>query len=288
MKANAREVETLLKGIISKKERAMKNGLGNDDLLGLLLETNTKESQESGSTKAMMSTEDIIGELKLFYFAGMETTAVLLTWTMVLLSMHPEWQDRAREEVLRIFGKNQPDSEGMNQLKTVSSEMPRHNILTFFSFQSHIYTKLQLMPFCVAGYNDITRGSKIVPAYTATWPGDISRNRAWRGQVPTWRCIFIANCVHPPQPGSLGRRCRRIQAREVRGGRLQGIQGRAGVLPVRLGVADMCWSELRITGGQDGLSHDPAALLVRALSVLHACTVRGLHSATTVWGADQA
>jgi len=79
-----------------------------------------------------MSTEDIIGELKLFYFAGMETTAVLLTWTMVLLSMHPEWQDHAREEVLRIFGKNQPDSEGINQLKTVSPKMPRHNILNFF------------------------------------------------------------------------------------------------------------------------------------------------------------
>ncbi|XP_066309239.1 cytochrome P450 CYP72A616-like [Miscanthus floridulus] len=130
MKENAREVETLLKGIISKRERAMKDGLDNDDLLGLLLESNTKETQESGSTKAVMSTEDMIGELKLFYFAGMETTAVLLTWTMVLLSMHPEWQDRAREEVLRIFGKNQPDSDGMNQLKSVT--MILHEVLRLY------------------------------------------------------------------------------------------------------------------------------------------------------------
>jgi len=120
MKANAREVEGLLKGIITKRERAMKEGLNNDDLLGLLLESNAKESQESGSARPTMTTEDIIGELKLFYFAGMETTAVLLTWTMVVLSMHPEWQDRAREEVLRVFGKNQPDSEGIYQLKTVT------------------------------------------------------------------------------------------------------------------------------------------------------------------------
>jgi cytochrome P450 len=75
-----------------------------------------------------MTTEDIIGELKLFYFAGMETTAVLLTWTMVVLIMHPEWQDRAREEVLRIFGKNQLDSEGINELKIVSTKLPRHGI----------------------------------------------------------------------------------------------------------------------------------------------------------------
>ncbi|KAK3164838.1 hypothetical protein QOZ80_1AG0025480 [Eleusine coracana subsp. coracana] len=93
-KANAKEVEDLLKSVITKREKAMEDGLANnDDLLGLLLESNIKESQESGSSKPMMTTEDIIGELKLFYFAGTETTAVLLTWTMVVLSMHPEWQD---------------------------------------------------------------------------------------------------------------------------------------------------------------------------------------------------
>jgi cytochrome P450 len=119
--ANAREVETLLKGIIKKKERAMKNGQGDDgDVLGLLLQSNAKEGQESGRSKPMMTMDDIIGELKLFYFAGMETTSVLLTWTMILLSMNPEWQDRAREEVLRVFGNKQPDLDGVNQLKIVS------------------------------------------------------------------------------------------------------------------------------------------------------------------------
>jgi cytochrome P450 len=116
-------VEELLKGVITKREKAMEDGLSNnDDLLGLLLESNVKESQESGSSKPMMTTKDIIEELKLFYFAGMETPAVLLTWTMVVLSMHPEWQDRAREEVHHVFGKNQPESEGINQLKIVSTK----------------------------------------------------------------------------------------------------------------------------------------------------------------------
>ncbi|KAG8077308.1 hypothetical protein GUJ93_ZPchr0007g5767 [Zizania palustris] len=121
-KANAREVEELLRGVITKREREMKDGHGDkDDLIGLLLESNIEENQETGSSKPTMTTEDIIGELKLFYFAGMETTAVLLTWTMVVLSMHPEWQDRAREEVLRVFGKNVPDVNGINRLKTVSA-----------------------------------------------------------------------------------------------------------------------------------------------------------------------
>ncbi|XP_048543667.1 cytochrome P450 CYP72A219-like [Triticum urartu] len=131
MKANAREVEVLLKGIITKRERAMMDGhADNDDLLGVMMESNIKESQEAGSSKPTMTTDDIVGELKLFYFAGMETTAVLLTWAMVLLSMHPEWQDRAREEVLRVFGNNQPDFEGINRLKVVT--MILHEVLRLY------------------------------------------------------------------------------------------------------------------------------------------------------------
>jgi cytochrome P450 family 3 subfamily A len=126
IKANAREVEELLRGIVGKRERAMKEGhANNDDLLGVLMESNIAETKEAGSSKPIMTMNDIIGELKLFYFAGMDTTAVLLTWTMVVLSIHPEWQDRAREEVLRIFGKKQPDLDGINQLKIVSTRPAR-------------------------------------------------------------------------------------------------------------------------------------------------------------------
>lgn len=136
MKANAREVEVLLKGIITNRQRAMMDGhADNDDLLGVMMESNIEESQEAGSSKPTMTTDDIVGELKLFYFAGMETTAVLLTWAMVLLSMHPEWQDRAREEVLRVFGQNQPDSEGINRLKVVSTLQERR--LCNFSLSYH-------------------------------------------------------------------------------------------------------------------------------------------------------
>ncbi|CAL4962510.1 unnamed protein product [Urochloa decumbens] len=122
IKANAREVEELLRGIVGKREAAMKEGgANNDDLLGLLMESNAAETKQAGNSKPIMTMDDIIGELKLFYFAGMDTTAVLLTWTMVVLSVHPEWQDRAREEVLRVFGKNNhPDLDGINQLKTVT------------------------------------------------------------------------------------------------------------------------------------------------------------------------
>uniref|UniRef100_A0A0E0JLF2 Cytochrome P450 n=1 Tax=Oryza punctata TaxID=4537 RepID=A0A0E0JLF2_ORYPU len=101
MKENSREIEGLLRGIIEKRSRAVENGeLSGDDLLGLMLKSNMDSGEPSN---LRMSTEDVIEECKLFYFAGMETTSVLLTWTLVVLSMHPEWQHRAREEVTMIL-----------------------------------------------------------------------------------------------------------------------------------------------------------------------------------------
>jgi cytochrome P450 len=122
------EVETILRDLIGKRMQAMKEGEATkDDLLGLLLESNMRDTDENGQSSLGMSIEDVMEECKLFYFAGMETTSVLLTWTMIPLSMHPEWQDRAREEVLGLFGKNRPGYDGLNRLKIVSS--PCRNLM---------------------------------------------------------------------------------------------------------------------------------------------------------------
>ncbi|XP_072968870.1 cytochrome P450 CYP72A616-like [Typha angustifolia] len=121
MKEIDREVRLLLRGIIGKREKAMKDGeASNDDLLGLLLESNMKYFEENGKSVPKMTTEDVIEECKLFYFAGHETTSLLLTWAIVVLGMHPSWQARAREEVLQVFGRNKPDIEGLSHLKIVT------------------------------------------------------------------------------------------------------------------------------------------------------------------------
>uniref|UniRef100_A0A0A9E3L9 Uncharacterized protein n=1 Tax=Arundo donax TaxID=35708 RepID=A0A0A9E3L9_ARUDO len=68
--------------------------------------------------------EEIIDECKTFFFAGQETTSHLLTWTMFLLSTHPEWQQRLREEVRReCGGRDQqapPTHDMLNKLKLMN------------------------------------------------------------------------------------------------------------------------------------------------------------------------
>ncbi|KAF2304274.1 hypothetical protein GH714_029145 [Hevea brasiliensis] len=105
-----KEIKTTLRDMIHRKEQAKSS---NVDLLDLLLQC--KEQSENDIT-----TEDIIEECKLLYFAGQETTANWLTWTLIVLSMNPNWQEKAREEVLQVCGKRTPGINDLNHLKIVS------------------------------------------------------------------------------------------------------------------------------------------------------------------------
>ena len=134
LKSNHNEIRELIKGIIKKREEALKFGkANNDDLLGLLVESNHKEIEEHGNKESGMSLEEVIKECKLFYFAGQETTASLIVWTMVSLCMHQDWQERAREEVLQVFGNKVPRFEELNHLKEVKILL----IISFYFIDLH-------------------------------------------------------------------------------------------------------------------------------------------------------
>ncbi|KAI3515630.1 hypothetical protein L1887_14531 [Cichorium endivia] len=120
MKEIDREVRASIRSIIDKRVVEEPKETTHNDLLGILLESNYKEIKHDDNNDYKLSMDDIIEECKLFYFAGQETTATLLTWTMIVLGEHKDWQIRAREEVLHVFGKRKPDIDGMRHLKTIS------------------------------------------------------------------------------------------------------------------------------------------------------------------------
>lgn len=96
------------------------------DSLRKLIQANGKKCENSKNLLGIvisdkMEIETIIDECKTFYFAGKETTANLLTWAILLLALHQEWQSKARDEVITICGKHGiPNSEDLNDLKIVS------------------------------------------------------------------------------------------------------------------------------------------------------------------------
>ncbi|CAK8563362.1 unnamed protein product [Lathyrus sativus] len=85
---------------------------GPKDLLGLMIQA---------SSKTNVTVDDIVGECKSFFFAGKQTTSNLLTWTTILLAMHPQWQVQARDEVLKMCGsRDVPTKDHVVKLKTLN------------------------------------------------------------------------------------------------------------------------------------------------------------------------
>ncbi|KAL6313501.1 hypothetical protein AAG906_005450 [Vitis piasezkii] len=213
MKQIRKEVNALLWGIIDKRGKAMKAGETlNDDLLGILLESNFKEIQEHENDKNVgMSIKDVIEECKLFYFAGQETTSVLLLWTMVLLSKHPNWQARAREEVLHVFGNNKPEGDGLNHLKIVM--MILHEVL-------RLYPPVPFLARSV--YEDIQVGDMYLPAGV-----DVS--------LPT----ILVHHDH-----EIWEKMQGVQSREVLPRSFEGNEKSSFILPLWLGFSIMHWTKL--------------------------------------------
>ncbi|KAL0399684.1 UNVERIFIED_CONTAM: cytochrome [Sesamum radiatum] len=107
MKEIEEEVQSLVRGIIARRIEAMKAGeANNEDLLGILLESNVQEIEQHGN-----------------HF-------IVACVALVLLSRYPDWQRRAREEVLQVLGTGTPDFDGLNHLKIVT--MILYEVLRFY------------------------------------------------------------------------------------------------------------------------------------------------------------
>ena len=71
------------------------------DLLQALLES----AAAANNGKHTPETEGLVlDNCRVFYFAGSETTALTASWTLMLLSLHPEWQERLRAEIFAVCG----------------------------------------------------------------------------------------------------------------------------------------------------------------------------------------
>ncbi|KAL5807653.1 hypothetical protein ACOSQ3_028344 [Xanthoceras sorbifolium] len=107
-----REVEDLILKVVNKgrQEASQK------DLLQMILESAATDSelhQDKRKTERF-----IVDNCKNIYFAGYETTALSASWTLMLLALHPQWQQRVRAEIIENGSLDNMDK--LNQLKTLT------------------------------------------------------------------------------------------------------------------------------------------------------------------------
>jgi PHYB activation tagged suppressor 1 len=123
-----KKLRSTLMHVINLRLASQGSEYGND-LLGLMLEACTATKQGGKQEQLSLSMDEIIHECKTFFFAGYETTSLLLTWTVFLLSVYPEWQERLRKEVSREVGKDNPTGDNLRKLKEA-----RTNKITYVHF----------------------------------------------------------------------------------------------------------------------------------------------------------
>ncbi|XP_061988862.1 cytochrome P450 714A1-like [Rosa rugosa] len=96
-----REVDAMLLEIV--RHRQSGGGVHNaqKDLLQVLLES----AAAANNGKHTPKTERfVLDNCRTIYFVGSETTSLTASWTLMLLSLHPEWQERLRAEIIGICG----------------------------------------------------------------------------------------------------------------------------------------------------------------------------------------
>ncbi|KAK8486630.1 hypothetical protein V6N12_033682 [Hibiscus sabdariffa] len=119
-----KEIDQLLISIIDARKSCWDGSSPRNDLLGLMM-------NGDGQAGMSLSTTELVGECKTFFFSGYETTALALSWTLLLLAMYPDWQNQLRDEVRQLFGDGQINFEKLTDL--IKMEWVLKEVLRLYS-----------------------------------------------------------------------------------------------------------------------------------------------------------
>ncbi|MED6107142.1 hypothetical protein PIB30_011157 [Stylosanthes scabra] len=149
------EVEKLLLEIIESRKDCVEVGKTDSfgkDLLGILLE---EMKNKGGSLKNL---QVVMDECKTFFFAGHETTALLLTWTTMLLASNPQWQQKVRDEVRNLFNGETPLIDQLSKLTVLNMVINE---------SMRLYPPATVLPRMA--FEDITLGDLYIPKGLSIW-----------------------------------------------------------------------------------------------------------------------
>ena len=112
-----KEIDRLLLSVITARKNSDNKGKDQRDLLGLLVQENNHVDGRLGKT---LTTRELVDECKTFFFAGHETTALAISWTLFLLAVHEDWQIQLRDEIREVVSDKELDINVLAGLKKVT------------------------------------------------------------------------------------------------------------------------------------------------------------------------
>nr|AZB52813.1 secologanin synthase 3 [Centranthera grandiflora] len=121
-----RFVQESIKSMINErleKRRAGELNMGdkNRDLLDIFMEELYNDEKIKTERVRRKMIDDVVAQCKIFFFAGFGTTSNTICWTMIILSIHKNWQESAREEIRKVLGhKKEISPDDLSQLKVMS------------------------------------------------------------------------------------------------------------------------------------------------------------------------
>lgn len=104
--AEAGALESTIREIIARRRASGRFG---PDVLSMLMESRDDEREP-------LTDEELVGEINILFIAGHDTTSRALTWTLFLLSQHPEVLAALLDELSGQLGGRAPDVEQLDHL----------------------------------------------------------------------------------------------------------------------------------------------------------------------------
>ncbi|GAB2222015.1 hypothetical protein Droror1_Dr00013212 [Drosera rotundifolia] len=149
-----KEVDELLIKIINARKKLI--GVEpQHDLLGLLL---GGRHDANGKFSKNLTTRELIDECKTFFFGGHETVALAMTWSLLLLAIHPKWQDELRQEIEEVIGDTEMDITLLARLKKMGWVM--NEVLRLYPSSPNAQRQAR---------SDIKVGDIVIPSGTNIW-----------------------------------------------------------------------------------------------------------------------
>ncbi|MEJ6478951.1 MAG: cytochrome P450 [Octadecabacter sp.] len=107
-KRTARDIRALITQLTTQRMTEIKAGTAPDDLATKIM---TTADPLTGET---FTTEEMVDQVAIFFLAGHETSASALAWTLYLMALYPDWQDRLAQEAQALTG---PDFKLVGKLR---------------------------------------------------------------------------------------------------------------------------------------------------------------------------